>query len=105
MSLVQTLVIEVVEVRGACPMYKVGDRFWIEEGYKLSANHTICMHLLQSISPYYIPLSRGIHPEELGLSGPKEGAYLQCLDPIRFTGGSTVTFRVIPLGRHSAQGS
>ena len=48
------------------------------------------MHSLASLMPYYIALSRGISPESLGLSGPKEGmAYLQCLDPCELTGGGT----------------
>lgn len=88
------LVIEVVAIRGHCPVYRVGDRFQIKEGYQLVAGGPVCMHALQSVSPYYVPLSRGIAPAELGLAGPEDGAYVQCLDPQRYTGGGTVTFRI-----------
>ena len=53
------------------------------------------MHSLASIKPYYVVLSRGVHPRTLGLSGPREGrAYLQCLDPCDITGGGTVVFEI-----------
>lgn len=90
-----TLKVEVVEIEGHCPIYKVGDYFEIEGGYQLVSNRPLCMHALQSISPYYVALSRGIGAIELGLSGPEEGAaYLQCLDPVNYTGGGTVTFKI-----------
>jgi len=89
------LEVEVVEVQGHCPVYRVGDRFRIEGGYRLVAGRPVCLHALQSLSPYYVPLSRGIPPAELGLAGPDGAAYVQCLDPFRYTGGGTVTFRVV----------
>jgi uncharacterized repeat protein (TIGR04076 family) len=91
------LLIEVAEVQGHCPVYQVGDRFHIQEGYKLIAEQALCMHALGSLYPYYIPLSRGHAPADLGLAGPDEAAYVQCLDPQRYTGGGTVTFRISPL--------
>jgi uncharacterized repeat protein (TIGR04076 family) len=88
------LVIEVVEIEGHCPVYQVGDRFHVQEGYKLVADRPVCMHALQAVCPYYVPLSRGIVPAALGLAGPDGAAYVQCLDPQRYTGGCTVTFRI-----------
>ncbi len=88
------LVIEVVEVQGHCPVYQVGDHFHIQEGYQLMADRPMCMHALQSVSPYYVPLSRGMTPAELGLVGPDGAAYVQCPDPQRYTGGGSVTFRI-----------
>lgn len=88
------LVIEVVEVQGHCPVYRVGDRFTIQEGYLLQAERPLCMHALQALAPYYVPLSRAVPPDELGLAGPDGAAYVQCLDPQRYTGGGTVTFRI-----------
>jgi uncharacterized repeat protein (TIGR04076 family) len=88
------LVVEVVETQGRCPVYKKGDRFRIEEGYKLVSDRPICLHGLQSVVPYYTALSRGILPDDLGLAGPEGAAYVQCLDPQRYTGGGTVTFRI-----------
>jgi uncharacterized repeat protein (TIGR04076 family) len=86
------LVIEVTEVKGHCPVYHVGDRFHIQEGYQLVADQPVCMHGLASLCPYYVALSRGISPADLGLAGPDGAAYVQCLDPQRLTSG--VTFRI-----------
>lgn len=92
---VRALLIEVVHVQGHCPVYEVGDRFWIEEGYKLESEQAICMHGLQSLAPYYAALSRGVMAVDLGLAGPEEGvAYVQCLDPASYTDGGTVTFKI-----------
>jgi uncharacterized repeat protein (TIGR04076 family) len=52
------------------------------------------MHALDSLCPYYLTLSRGISPADLGLAGPDGAAYMQCPDPQHLTGGSTVTFRI-----------
>jgi uncharacterized repeat protein (TIGR04076 family) len=86
------LVIEVIQVQGHCPVFRVGDCFAIKKGHLLVADLPVCMHALQAISPYYIPLSKGMHPIELGLAGPNGAAYVQCIDPQGFTGGGTVTF-------------
>jgi uncharacterized repeat protein (TIGR04076 family) len=88
------LQIQVTDIQGACPVYRVGESFRIEDGYKLVANCSVCMHALQSLNPYYVALSRGIAPNDLGLAGKDGATYVQCLDPQRYTGGGTVTFRV-----------
>lgn len=91
----KTLRVEVVAVEGHCPVYTVGDHFYIEDGYQLVSDQPLCMHALQSIAPYYVALSRGVQAVDLGLSGSREGAaYVQCLDPVSYTGGGTVTFRI-----------
>ncbi len=89
-----TLVVEVLDIQGNCPVYKVGDGFRIEEGYQLVSEQPVCMHALQSIAPYYVALSRGIPAAELGLAGPEGDACVQCLDPLPYTGGGTVTFQI-----------
>lgn len=90
------LIIEVIEIKGKCPVYKMGDKIVLDDGYKVNLAETdnICMHSLGSILPYYNVLAKGVSPVELGLA--KEGleAYLQCLDPQIHTGGGTVTFKV-----------
>jgi uncharacterized repeat protein (TIGR04076 family) len=89
------LVIRVKEIRGNCPVYKEDDTFVIDEGYKLSSDIPLCMHSLSSIMPYYIPLSRGVSPKSLGLAkGSTHKAYIQCLDPCKYTGGGTVVFEI-----------
>lgn len=89
------LAVEVVEILGSCPVYRLGDRFKIIDGYKLVSGQPVCMHALQAVSPYYVALSRGIAPKDLGLAGPDGDAYVQCMDPQRYTGGGTVTFRIV----------
>ena len=54
----------------------------------------LCMHALQSLAPYYVALSRGVDPADLGLAGPDGAAYMQCLDPHEVTDGGTMVFRV-----------
>jgi len=84
----RTLRVEVVRVDGRCPVWVVGD------GYKLCVDRPVCMHALQSISPYCVALSQGIPSRELGLAGSDGAACVQCLDPCRYTGGGTVTMRI-----------
>ena len=85
--------IEVKEVKGHCPVFKVGDVFHIVDGYKLRADRLICMHALTSLMPYYVALSHGISPQALGL-GDGGRAYVQCLDPCEYTNGGTVVFEI-----------
>jgi uncharacterized repeat protein (TIGR04076 family) len=91
------LIVRVKEIKGTCPVYSPGDSIVIRDGFVLdtSKSASVCMHSLASLMPYYVALSRGIPPDTLGLSGPKEGvAYLQCLDPCELTGGGTVVFEI-----------
>ena len=91
------LVIKVVEVKGECPVYKLGNKITLKEGYILdpAASDRVCMHSLASFLPYYVALAKGVHAKDLGLS--REGsveAYVQCLDPCEITGGGTVRFQM-----------
>lgn len=88
------LVVEVIEIKGHCPVYRVGDTFSIDDGFKLTCSRPVCLHSLASLMPYYVALSRGVSPVELGLAREGEAAYLQCLDPCQLTGGGTVVFSV-----------
>jgi uncharacterized repeat protein (TIGR04076 family) len=95
----KNLAIEVVKVNGNCPTYKVGDQFNITGGYKLTSNIPVCLHALHALTPYYIPLSRGISPYDLGLASINANqntpdAYIQCHDPEEITGGGSVIFRI-----------
>ncbi len=90
----QTLRVEIVEVQGNCPVYRGGESFYIEAGYRLKAPEPVCLHGIVSILPYYVALARGIPARDLGLAGPDGAAYVQCLDPHALTGGGTVTFRL-----------
>ena len=90
------LLITVKEIKGICPVYRIGDRIILDEGYRLNLEETdsVCMHSLSSIMPYYVALYRGVDPKELGLSKDGKKAYVQCLDPCDHTGGGTVIFEI-----------
>jgi len=89
------LTIQVRDIEGHCPVYHKGDSFTIDEGYKLNTKKRICMHSLASIMPYYVALSRGVKPVDLGLAKQDDGkAFVHCLDPCEYTGGGTVTFKI-----------
>jgi len=91
------LVIKVKEIKGTCPVYSMGDTIILRNGYILETKRSspVCMHSLASLMPYYVALSKGVPPHNIGLSGPEKGrAYIQCLDPHEVTGGGTVLFEI-----------
>jgi len=92
------LEIEVVEVRGKCPVHKVGDKIVID-GPRILLNRTdaLCVHALSVILHYAVALDEGVDPVRLGLTKPEDGenAYVQCVDPWKpYTDGGTVIFRI-----------
>ena len=90
------LVVEVVDIIGNCPVYEMGNKLVLDDGFKVNLKETdcICLHSLASILPYHIALSNGVDPVKIGLAREGGDAYVQCLDPHRYTGGGTVTFKV-----------
>ena len=90
------LVITVKAIRGHCPVYKLGDRIVLREGYRLelAESDAVCMHSLASVMPYYNAIFRGVDPRDLGLADAEGYACVQCLDPCEETGGGTVTLRL-----------
>ena len=92
------LEIEVVKVRGYCPVYKVGNKMVIDDPkIVLEETDALCVHALSSLLHYVLILQRGGDPVELGLTKPedREHAYIQCLDPGEpYTHGGTVIFKV-----------
>lgn len=90
------LIIKVIDIQGNCPVYQVGQKIVLDEGYKVNLKKTdaICIHSLASLLPYHTALSKGIDPVELGLAREGKDAYIQCLDPQTYTGGGTVTFKI-----------
>ncbi len=92
------LEIEVAEVRGHCPVYRVGDKIVVDDPrIVLEKTDALCTHALSSLLHYVMVLERGADPVELGLSKPedREHAYIQCVDPGEpYTQGGTVVFRI-----------
>jgi uncharacterized repeat protein (TIGR04076 family) len=92
------LEIKVVEIRGHCPVYRVGDRMLIDDPkIVLEKTDALCTHALSSLLHYVVALERGADPVQLGLSKAedREHAYIQCVDPGEpYTSGGTVVFRI-----------
>ncbi|MEM3703003.1 MAG: TIGR04076 family protein [Candidatus Bathyarchaeia archaeon] len=92
------LEIVVCEVRGRCPVYKVGDKIVVDDPeIDLQKTDALCVHALSSLLHYVLVLERAWNPVELGLTKPedKEHAYIQCLDPGEpYTHGGTVIFKI-----------
>ena len=92
------LEIEVVEVRGKCPVHEVGDKIVID-GAKILLDKTdaLCIHALSVILHYAVALDEGADPVRLGLTKRenRERAYVQCVDPWKpYTDGGTVVFSI-----------
>jgi len=97
MSKVQRLVITVKEIRGRCPVHKVGDKIVVEAPEMVTAEtDALCVHALGSMLTVILPLARGLSFKDLGLAH-KDGnvGYVQCLDPGGpYTPGGTVIFEI-----------
>jgi len=87
--------IEVCEIRGSCPVYKLGDRVVIEAArILLDRTDAVCIHALATLLHYVVALDGGADPIELGLSKNRAYAYMQCVDPGQpYTEGGTVIFK------------
>ncbi len=88
--------IRVCQIKGKCPVYKVGDKMTID-GARILLDRTdaACVHALSTLLHYVVALEEGADPVKLGLSKDKGHAYLQCVDPgPPYTEGGTVTFEV-----------
>jgi uncharacterized repeat protein (TIGR04076 family) len=91
------LEIVVHEIRGKCPVYKVGDKITIKDPeIVLERTDALCTHALSTLLHYVLILEHDWCPVKLGLTKPgdEENAYLQCVDPGEpYTEGGTVIFK------------
>ena len=91
------LILKVIEIKGHCPVYKVGEKTIIS-GSEIDLENTdkACVHALLSLGSFIVGLREGIPPLTVGLSKKKGGpAYFQCLDPDPpWTNGGKVLFEV-----------
>jgi uncharacterized repeat protein (TIGR04076 family) len=91
------LEITVKEIKGKCPVYKVGDRILIEDpNILLSETDALCTHALSTLLHYVLILEHDWCPVKLGLTttDDPECAYMQCVDPGKpYTNGGTVIFK------------
>jgi uncharacterized repeat protein (TIGR04076 family) len=91
------LEIEVSEIRGNCPVYRVGDKIVIDDPkILLDRTDALCTHALSTLLHYTSLLEHDWCPVKLGLTTPEapDHAYMQCVDPGKpYTEGGTVIFR------------
>ncbi len=91
------LEIEVYEIKGYCPVHRLGDKILIDgPRLLLKKAEAVCVHALSSLLHYVVALDHGVSPVDLGLTKPedKDHAYIQCVDPWEpYTRGGTVIFR------------
>lgn len=84
------------QIRGKCPVYKVGDRITIDDPeIDLKKTDALCTHALSTLLHYALILEYEWCPVKLGLTKPEdpEHAYMQCVDPCEpYTEGGTVIF-------------
>ncbi|MCJ7444653.1 MAG: TIGR04076 family protein [Methanotrichaceae archaeon] len=77
------LEIVVCEIKGSCPVYKVGDRIIIDDPrILLEKTDVLCTHALSTLLHYSPILEHNWFPAELGLTRPdnQEHAYMQCVN-------------------------
>ena len=97
MNKVQRLIITVKEIRGKCPVHKVGDRIVVDAPQIVTRQtDALCVHALGSMLSMLIPLARGVSFRNLGLAKEENNVgYIQCLDPgPPYTQGGTVLFEI-----------
>lgn len=90
------LEIRVREIRGRCPVYKVGDKIVVDDPrILLDKTDAICTHALSTLLHYVTILEHDWCPLKLGLTTSRDldCAYMQCADPGEpYTQGGTVIF-------------
>ena len=97
MSKVQKLILTVKEIRGKCPVHKLGDKIVVESPEIVTdKTDALCIHALGSMLSVLVPLARGVGFKELGLTVKESNmGYIQCLDPgPPYTLGGTVIFEI-----------
>ena len=92
------LEIKVHEIKGFCPVYKIGDKIVISDPKViLEKTDALCTHALSSLLHYVLILEAGADPVRLGLIKleDQQHAYIQCVDPgAPYTDGGTVIFKI-----------
>lgn len=91
------LLITVKEIRGKCPVFKLGDKIVIDSPeIVVKETDNLCIHAFGSMLSMIVPLSHGTSFKQLGLTKEEgEKGYIQCLDPGKpYTEGGTVLFEI-----------
>ncbi len=94
------VLITVKEVKGTCPIYKIGDILLLEGYYVKSEGSTnVCMHALAGMVSLLSAFSHRVSAKELGIGETDDEGYLKCPDlgPAYVKGG-TIAFHLKRLG-------
>ena len=87
----------VVEVQRYCPIYRVGEKFAVDDRrVVMEKGEPLCTVALSAVMEYIQPLENGVSPKELGLARPDDGdhAYVRCGDKCcYYSEGGSVVFR------------
>lgn len=88
--------IEVVDIRGYCPVYNKGDHMIIEmPELILGETSRVCIYALVAMQTLVQALARGYSAKDLGIGETDDEGYAQCPDPgPPYTRGGTVIFRI-----------
>ena len=96
------LEIAVHEIKGNCPVFKVGDKMVIDSPeIVLDKTDALCTHALSTLLHYVLILEHHWCPVKLGLTtqDDQRNAYMQCVDPGEpYTHGGTVIFKCRRIG-------
>ncbi|MBS7622443.1 TIGR04076 family protein [Candidatus Bathyarchaeota archaeon] len=84
------------EIRGVCPLYKVGDRILFESFYVRSeGSKDLCIHAFAAMSTLLSAFLHGKSATDLGIGVEPDIGYIQCPDPgPPCTKGGTVIFEL-----------
>lgn len=90
------IIATVKDVRGYCPIYRVGDSFMIEWFYiKTENSSNICLHALSSMLTLISAFIHGSSAKNLGIGSEDDVGYIQCPDlGPPYTKGGTVIFEL-----------
>jgi len=89
--------VNVKDIRGSCPLYRVGDRIVVEQFFiqtKDSVN--VCIHAFSSFLTLLSAFAHGSSAKELGIGLEDDIGCIRCPDPgPPLTPGGTVTFELV----------
>ena len=90
------IIVEAIEIRGKCPVYKVGDKMVIEmPELVVSETDKVCIHAFLAMQTFVQALARGFSAKTLGIGRSDDEGYVQCPDPgPPYTSGGTVIFKI-----------
>lgn len=86
----------VKDIKGHCPIYKVGDEIIFNKFYIDSEKSApVCIHAFLSMAPILYAASRGVSLKDIGIGESDDTGFLTCPDPgPPYTPGGSVLFRI-----------